>query len=83
MSLDSDWLDFLLVTGVTAVGLFILAAIVLWLTARARKTAPRRGDGRGRLLAIVAGSAVAASGRERQRASPDEPPGLKESLDGV
>lgn len=40
MSLSSDWLDFLLVTGVTAVGLFILAASVLWLTARARKTAP-------------------------------------------
>ena len=37
MSLSSDWLDFLLATGVTAVGLFIVAGVVLWLTARARK----------------------------------------------
>ncbi|HEY5876349.1 MAG TPA: hypothetical protein VIT64_13660 [Ilumatobacteraceae bacterium] len=40
MSVSSDWLDFLLVTGVTAVVLFIVAGVVLWLTARTRKAAP-------------------------------------------
>jgi len=39
VSVSSDWLDFLLVTGVTAVALFIVAGVVLWLTARVRKTA--------------------------------------------
>ena len=37
MSVSSDWLDFLLVTGVTAVGLFIVAVVALWLTARVRR----------------------------------------------
>lgn len=37
MSVNSDWLDFLLVTGVTAVGLFIVAGVALWLTARVRR----------------------------------------------
>ena len=37
MSVSSDWLDFLLVTGVTAVGFFIVSAVALWLTARVRK----------------------------------------------
>ena len=37
MSVSSDWLDFLLVTGVTAVGLFVATGIALWLTGRARK----------------------------------------------
>jgi hypothetical protein len=37
VSVSSDWLDVLLVTGVTAVGLFIVAVVALWLTARVRK----------------------------------------------
>ena len=37
MSVNSDWLDFLLVTGVTAVGLFIVAGVALWITARVRR----------------------------------------------
>ena len=37
MSVSSDWLDFLLVTGVTAIGIFVVAMIALWLTARFRK----------------------------------------------
>jgi hypothetical protein len=37
VSVSSDWLDFLLVTGVTAVGLFIVAGVALWLTARVRE----------------------------------------------
>lgn len=37
MSVNSDWLDFLLVTGVTAIGIFVVAVVALWLTARVRK----------------------------------------------
>ena len=37
MSVNSDWLDFLLAAGVTAIGLFIAAGVALWLTARFRK----------------------------------------------
>ena len=37
VNVSSDWLDFLLVTGVTAVGVFIVAGVALWLTAWARK----------------------------------------------
>ena len=37
MSVSSDWLDFLLVTGVTAIGIFVMGVVALWLTARVRK----------------------------------------------
>ena len=37
MSVNSDWLDFLLVTGVTAIAIFVVAVVALWLTARVRK----------------------------------------------
>jgi hypothetical protein len=37
VSVSSDWLDFLLVTGVTAIGIFVVAVVALSLTARVRK----------------------------------------------
>ncbi len=36
MSLASDWLGFVLVAGMTAVVVFSIGGLVLWLTARAR-----------------------------------------------
>jgi hypothetical protein len=36
VSLPSDWLGFFLVAGMTAVVVFVIGGLVLWLTARAR-----------------------------------------------
>lgn len=68
MSLGSEWLDFLLIAGLTAVVIFVAAGLVLRLTAWAR-TRRRSAD------ATPAGAGREVAGADHQVPSDVEAPG--------